>query len=250
MYNRRALRQTWGRGRRKYRRRNKFGIRRFPYKPMIRRGLNRMELKFEDKIIASPQVPSSGILILMNGLDEGISANERIGQAVCNKAIMIKMAMTPVQASTTTTVYSVDIIWDRQPNGALPLITEVWLTVEPFGFRNLQNRQRFKTLYSSGPFVLGEANSNNQADSVAWNVFIKCQAETTYSGITDLIGSISTGSILLSIRTDAALLTTHKFDAISRIRYNDGQAGGQANISFKNAKVVGGGSVLGGYKRG
>lgn len=236
------------RKRRRYRRRYTSGIRRFPYTPMLYRGTNRMELKFNDNVFGDQQVPPGGRIELLNGIPEGISANQRIGNSVVVKTLQVKMSLGPIAGATFTRVYSVDIIWDRQPNGSTPLITSIFISDNPSSFRQLVNKQRYKNLYSSGPFILGESGSQNQPDAVAWNIFLNMNAGVNFSGLGGTVASMTTGALWLVVRTDAIALDAASFDAQSRIRYNDGQLGPQ-QAHFGRVKVKGGGPVLGGYKR-
>ncbi len=223
----------------KKRKRNKPNFRKNSRSKIVKSELNGKTSNF-----AANPVPFAGALFLINGIAQGTDFFERIATTVVLKTIQLKMVFRVSQASQVlSTVYSMDLIWDFQANGVAPAITDIYDSISPFSFRALATRRRFRVLYSTGPFILGEASSPNQPDSFAWQVFINLKAQTTYEGGSNLIASLGTGACWIVIRTDGVTpQVLHSFSGESRVRYTEGQV---VQSTFGAAIQKGGQQVLG-----
>ncbi len=243
-YKRRSRRQFTGRKR--------FGIRRFPYAKTIYRGTNRMELKFRDNVFTEATLPVAGMAFLLNGINEGVKADQRIGQSVTVKSISIRIDLDAVAATVAVVNYVADIIWDKQPNGTLATMGQIYDFDDNLSHRNLDQRSRFRTIATTGTFKLGSFDDNNLQEGVSWQWYVQMNAMSSFSGTDASIGSISSGSLLLTIRNSNGVAGAgHMLEMRTRLRYNEGEIIGGFNANtFGTAKMMGGQSVLGGYKRG
>ncbi len=205
-----------------------------------------MEKKFKDNVFSKELDGTNGDIFLLNGIDQGSSASQRIGEVLTIDQIIVPIIMeseiqTPV---TVSGLYSIEIVWDDQPNGTLPSFPELYNTgKDPLSLRNLGRRDRFHTLYTSGPILLGNEGDANTPDSIAWKITIpKVSLKATYTASGDTIASIGTGSLLLVVRNDGVAgrkMTT--FRSHPRIRYHDGK-GGETFYGFP--KTIGGQHIL------
>lgn len=106
------------------------------------------EVKFIDFSSVSTSVDSAGLVfqIPLNDIPQGIDGSDRIGQSVsiknCGYRVNIDQAITGALPSTVRIM----LIWDKQPNGAVPAVTDVLQTANFNSFLNTSYRERFTVL--------------------------------------------------------------------------------------------------------
>jgi len=118
------------------------------------------------------------------------------------------------------------VLLDRQPNGSLPTMTDIFQSSSSNSFANLNNRDRFKVL-GSKVFVTGGFDTT--AGSVYagspqvhdCSMYIKCDIDTINSGTTNGIASISTNAILFVVIGDQAAGDGSAWTGGFQIRFAD-----------------------------
>lgn len=120
------------------------------------------------------------------------------------------------------------IIWDRQPNKALPAITDVLNSINSISFNNDQNKKRFKTLKNEEFTLVGNsatAGQNNDTTICAKDFYLKFKKPLRIqfgSAGTGAIGDITSGSLLLvTVGGGAAGTAAATLTAGFRTRYID-----------------------------
>lgn len=230
----------------RYRKRKRGYRRTGTHKPrsMIYRGLQGFEKKVRDVSGIVANLLDTASISHINGVAQNVKNSGRIGQEICWVNFHLKIRMYPSTTSVTTIItYVVELIWDRQPNGALATITDIYVDKDAMSHKNLANRDRFRTIYSTGPFVLGPEAGGNQIDSVSWAVFIKCRAKTVFFEAGNDIGNIKTGALLLVARTTGlGGGLGHAFQFNGRLRFNEGHC--QTEPIFGVTNVRGGQSIF------
>jgi len=86
----------------------------------------------EKKIVdvtANTAVADTGYIALLNGLSQGTSVITRVGQKIVIKSIDVRLKCSGQPPGATPTAYAnwlrVLIVWDSQPNGALPPVSDI-----------------------------------------------------------------------------------------------------------------------------
>lgn len=148
----------------------------------------------------------TAVLFFVNGIAEGVSENQRIGERVRLKTLDLRFqfdkSAANVNASTTCRF---TILWDRQPNGGLATVAQVLETVtgtnnvldmcSPY---NAQNRKRFQVL-KDARFTLNDGH--NESRVFHWRVPLRNKTPQ-YNGAGAAIGNVNTGALLMMILGD------------------------------------------------
>jgi len=140
-------------------------------------------------------------IVLLNGVATGSSNVTRVGNQVNWESIQLSGQLTPVDDTTVRGKFALWVIWDNQPNGALPSVTDVLTAATANSFINYDVKQRFIPLihrtwvFGTISNVAGQTISNLDIADV--NIYKKINRRTTYKGVTAAIGDVATGSLLL-----------------------------------------------------
>lgn len=126
----------------------------------IKRIENQIELKFT-QILFNDVVDNVGDLVLLNGLAEGVSQQQRVGDEVHMTSVQYRGQIVTNSANVGGPVFvRMIVFWDRQANGAAPTIaassgttgtdalldsqTSTDLTIAPYMY---STQDRFRVLY-------------------------------------------------------------------------------------------------------
>lgn len=187
-----------------------------------------MEKKLIDTAQATYALDTTGSVTLMNGCSQGTDFTNRIGRKYTNVAVQLEGQIGPAD-NVTQLVGSkcrVMVVYDAQPNGALPAITDVLTAATANSFMNLNNRDRFKVLIDHNVTLGGVQETATQAVAACPNVdnvsyYKKVNLETICDGTGATVADIQSGSIfLLTIGSQAAGLG-HIFVGALRVRFID-----------------------------
>lgn len=176
----------------------------------------------EIKAIDIPQgdysfrVPTNTNIILLNGIQTGAAFFNRVGSRIEMKNLHIRGALRPSATNGENTSARMIILYDRQPTGALPVITDILLSRDQAGATtttghseiNLDNRDRFVILRDLMWYLPSSTNTagvltngpNFPGDDEKFdvNVFIKLKELGTHfksSTNPTAIGDIATGAL-------------------------------------------------------
>lgn len=140
-------------------------------------------------------------------IQQGTSANGRIGNRVLIKEIMVRGILSlPSQTNVTNMRDTVDIalIEDTQCNGAQPNATDIFYRDIRDSFLNLNNNNRFKILYrktfmfnTDGIVPTGAAYSSSPL-RVLVDINVRCNIPITYSNTTGALSERRTNNIYLA----------------------------------------------------
>lgn len=125
------------------------------------RGQNRVirlgrgpERKVIDTASANYACDTTGSVTFVNGCAQGTDFNQCIGRKYRNVAIQLEGYVGPSDSNTSANKCRVMLVYDEQPNGAVPAITDILTASTSAAFMNLNNRDRFKILADEN-FVIG-----------------------------------------------------------------------------------------------
>ena len=118
------------------------------------------------------------------------------------------------------------LIYDRQPNGAYPTVTDMFacnngssLTTPPYAGLNINNKARYHIIRKK---VIRVGTEDEQVKHIKW--VIKKPMDTIYNGSTPAIGDITTGAIYLiqaSVDYNAGSYYIIYTNTVVRMRYYD-----------------------------
>ena len=194
-------------------------------------------------------VSTTATITLLNGMDLGAGAFQRIGRSVHWKSLHVRGALylnngSGSFGSTAGECARIMVVYDRQPNGAAVSIIEILQTIDangngsssPFDYPNLTNSDRFIVLADQQvnvPYTSTGSGAGTLAASSA-QVLASLPAKdfdryidisglpTNYKGDTEAVASVATGSLYLvtlgSLAVASAGLT---FNWTARLRYTD-----------------------------
>lgn len=188
------------------------------------------------------RTPAGGSnIILLNGIQTGTGFFNRIGARIEMKSL--KMRGTVTQGATSVQMMArVIIVYDRQPTGALPVITDILQSRDQTGAAtttggseiNLDNRDRFTIIkdhqvfipsatYAAGVQTNGPSYPGGEQQEMDINCFIKLKGLGVHYRSTanpTTIADIATGAlyaVFVCTGTDSSWGAGLSF----RLRYND-----------------------------
>ena len=164
---------------------------------------------------------TTGLILLLNGLNQGTGATQRVGERVhfCSIQMRLRMyiekaAQLPLVASSAVNLQQVRLmlVYDRQTNATLATKADILTSAtEVSAMLNMENRARFKVLMDK-TFVLDPFNFDANVDTydfnrtvVQYNKYRKFNLETTYTNANDnTIAGVKTGALLLVLTGSSA----------------------------------------------
>ena len=207
--------------------------------PLASRGYrpNRVEQKVIDTAATSYNVNTSGVFLSLNIVNIGADMTQRIGRKICLTSVYIRgfvnIANAKTQPPTVSEVAAQHVrfmlLWDMQPNGAFPTVTDVLATSSTNSPLNLNNRDRFKILadrqYVLDAFLFDTATSKASAcnNIKPFKLYKKLNHETIYNGSTGAVADITSGNLLAFwLGSDpSALNGPVDFNGSYRVRFID-----------------------------
>lgn len=156
--------------------------------------------------------PTSGHIVLLNGLTQGVDRNQRIGRNIRIKGFEIKCLIYYNTGSPTIIedLLKFFVFYDNQCNGALPTnLSDIYqsynnanstsTTGDHFCFQNMNNEQRFKILIEKEvPITTSTLNmlQENSPPKVNFTLSMgDLDLPTSFSGTGNTVSSIVTGSL-------------------------------------------------------
>lgn len=202
---------------------------------------NRVERKVNDIQTTSYAVNTTGSVTLLALPRVGADFNQRVGRKVTVKSVYIRgiggteWAVTGGTAGTSLSVPSqlhrMMIVFDLQPNGAAPAITDILLEANAASQLNLDNRDRFKIFCDKTWTVGAIATSNATPESSICDPqqyqikkYKKINAEMIFNATNGgSIADITSGALyMVWIGTNATGANTDGTAKVStRVRYVD-----------------------------
>lgn len=208
------------------------GRRKRPYVPAVQRGPRR-ELKSVDFVDAGPRnmvtvanvVGASSLttgMTLINGTTQGDGAYEHIGKNISVQSVAVEAELTQPQTDASSSTVRLMVVYDRQPNGAYPAIGDLLAdnaSAPTFNSAiNIGYRERFAVLRDFQVTL-----SPAEKTTYHYETYLKRQLDTNYSGISNAIASVGSGSLLLlAFFVQLAGTTVPTVSAVhTRVRYYD-----------------------------
>jgi len=184
------------------------------------------EKKVVDTAAATYVCSTTGSVTAINLAAEGTDFTNRLGRKTTNVAVQLEGLLEPIDTITAACKARIMLIYDAQPNGALPAITDILTAATSQSFMNLNNRDRFKILCDINRTIGGTDNTATQSYAQSpsvynISVYRKINLDTIWSGTTAAIGSVGTGALLLVTIGDQGGTAGANFNGAVRVRFVD-----------------------------
>lgn len=181
-------------------------------------------------IVNTPQDNTN--VIGLNLLAEGTDYTNRISRKVHVTSIQLRGQITIGTAATSTMVRFM-VVYDYQPNGAVPAITDILDTAtsstQPIAApMNLNNRDRFRVVIDKIRKV-----DTLQSSRIPFNFYKNCNYETVYNAAGAGVATVTSGALWFFAVSAINAVGTFPYlgynvgggaqsDAVCRIRFVDG----------------------------
>ena len=162
---------------------------------------NRPELKFADITIQSGTGENWQLMSSLSlcSIRQGSGNQERLGRKIRVKAVIFRgTSSIGVASNNAPCPYTMDFIWDKQCNGAVPGVNAIYQSVAPYDLPNPETDERFEF---AKRFAINDPNSNFSIVNTRFN----CNKIITYD--------LSTGNITDLTSTNLLVAYTCPFDA-------------------------------------
>lgn len=180
-----------------------------------------IEKKFNDYFQPTTNLAAGSAIYNINGIAQGTDYNQRIGREIFQKSLYLRMFGADVTG--TSTQVRVMLVFDKQTNGVLPLISDILTSVSLLACNNLNNRERFVTI-SDKQFITSGTNAG-PSNSFMNNKYKKIRLPVTFNNTGSTIADINTGALYLVIIAQNAfsglLTNTLNFSFVARTRFTD-----------------------------
>lgn len=183
------------------RRRRVFRRRRRPRMRRRRRLALDPERKDNTTVIAAQTIPSTGTIILLNGVATGANPDQRIGRQALWLSASGQMNFNLGAAALVPQAIKVWLILDRQPQGIAMVMADFLdtATLPTISARNLENTARFKVLWTRR--IVLQAFIPSKLMTVFKPMRITSRHFSTLPGIANM----STNALFLIFASDVAV---------------------------------------------
>lgn len=155
--------------------------------------------------------------------DQGTAPNEHVGRSVKVASLEYNFQVSAAATTAGASAIRLAIVYDRQPNAALPTTTDVWVTDEIETMKNRNNKKRFKILVDQKLEGISATAGPASLYNSGYRRF-RVPLETEYNNTNGgTIADITTGSYVAFVWQVGTLITAAP-DAVlfTRIMYTDG----------------------------
>lgn len=197
---------------------------------------NNVERKVNDIDTATYQANTTGVFTILCLPVVGADFNQRVGRKITIKSVYIKgmiqneQAVTPTAGANGPQHLRMVIVYDMQPNGAVPATTDLLVSATPASQLNLNNRDRFKVLadkeFVMGPTVYSTTATQSVASFNQQAYFVKkykkLNLEVVFSTSGGTIADITSGALYMFwIGSRVSGAGDGNFVGSTRVRYAD-----------------------------
>lgn len=183
---------------------------------------NRPELKYKDTAVGVTDLIVAGSISLLNGIQTGTGASERVGKKIQLKSINLKLSVFDETANVGPrgVIFRFLCVYDAQSNGQAFALTDLFEAISESGpipsiaMYNVSNAERFKVLIDYKASIVN--TTSNAFKPLSF--YKKINLPVSYGANTSQIGSIQSGSLFALILADSQ---RGRYLANYRVRYTD-----------------------------
>lgn len=147
------------------------------------------EKKFVDTTVAVGALAATSITVV-NGIATGTDYNTRIGREILMKSVYLRL--TAYNGTDQDAGIRIMLVYDKQPNGAAPAITDLLVSGDLVSANNLNNKDRFVTI-SDRVRKISTASDRG----FFHKKYKSLQTHTQYGNTGNTIASITSGALFL-----------------------------------------------------
>lgn len=167
---------------------------------------------------------TTGVRTSLFSPDQGFNNSEHIGRAVANHSLLWHWYGSNAATTAGSSPIRLVIVYDRQPNAALPTVTDVFDQDYIGALMNLNNSRRFLVLVNK-EVVLSTAGpaAFNESGYISFKKRFGATLPTEFNNTNGgTIADITTGSFVAFTYQNGNIITANPTTAlVTRIRYTD-----------------------------
>lgn len=173
----------------------------------------------------NPVATPSYYIKCINSCAEGVSRYDRIGKRVTLKSVQLKGLVENMTGAAYNNIRCL-LIWDKQPTGALPNLTDILNNAATMSLLNDDNSERFLVLKEEYFDMTGNNTSGNMTIEcnkvLKWYVTPK-NKETIFNAATqsDQAAGIAKGALYLVIASTGGTGSGIQASFHARVRFED-----------------------------
>lgn len=182
------------------------------------------EKGYVDTAVVGYAMDTTGGVTLVATIAQGASVNQRIGKKCMIRSVQIRGVVQNNSAALGNKGTAI-LVYDRRPTGALPLVTDILVSISSSAFPNDNNTGRFKTLWRRDYDLMGAPSITAGTDHSQYTVedFVKVNKKMIFKAAgTGAIADIEEGAIyLVQCGANAAGTTACTFTVGFRTRFTE-----------------------------
>lgn len=185
-------------------------------KSIVRKELKKKsELKMTEAVFTMSPLIGALNLQLVNGIAEGVSDFQRVGNEVRGAYLRVK---GDIQFGDSVNKVRMLVILDRQPNNAIPTIGDIFtFSATPLtSFKSSDNDKRFVFLRDK-TYTIGSGGPVGKSI----DLYVKTPYKTLYTGSNASIADLRTNAIYIAFMTDSGAIPNPTLNACYRYAYYD-----------------------------
>lgn len=200
---------------------------------------NLMELKYVDNIETNITTAPAGVFFYISAIAQGDTASTRTGNVINPTSLLVRQIFLTNSASVIPNVVRCIVFWDRQPNGANPVLVgasttqsllDTGVITEPINApRNFNTIDRYKILYDKTHALNGQVVQTTTAGSTSALIPISKYVSfrvnlnriIKYNNTTAVIGAAASNALHIAYWTDTVNANPPDYSAGYRLYYRD-----------------------------
>jgi len=193
---------------------------------LINRILNKRAEHLYNDTSSTLAFDTTGSVLLLNGIAESDDIAGRTGRQIRMLSFESIGLCYPQDAAVNDNLCRVILVYDKQTNGAAPVITDVLTASSSIALHNLNNKRRFDFLLDES-FSLGARTEaatlavSSAPVHCAFKRTLQMQRKVQYNNTGATVAAITTGSLYLFTIGSIAATNGHNLSHSTRVIYID-----------------------------
>lgn len=167
---------------------------------------------------------TTGSIVLIATIAQGVTVNTRVGKKVLLKSLQCRGNFNS-GTTTTTAEGAALVVYDKRPTGALPAITDILVTASSNAMNNDANSGRFRILKRIDMVATGNSTTpatGNEIQAFDWYLDLKGKPLVFKAATTGAIADIEEGALyFVTVGSVAAGTAAASINAGFRTRFVD-----------------------------
>jgi len=202
---------------------------------------NLMELKYVDNIESNITAVPAGVFFYISAIAQGDTASTRTGNVINPTSLLVRQTFFAQDNSLVASLIRCIVFWDRQPNGANPVLVgasttqsllDTGVITEPINApRNFNTIDRYKILYDKTHVINPQVVKGTTPASGAVTTYCAMQKHVSfrinlnriikYNNTTAVIAAAASNALHIAYWTDTTITQQPDYSAGYRLYYRD-----------------------------